>query len=288
MLRAVTYASLFQFPMTPAETRRSVVGCVLSETEIMALYRQSAFLRERVTYRQGMFVLAGHDDWTHERAVREARSRALIETHARMLNVLCALPFVRLMAVSGSLAHLNATRDADVDLFVITKGARVWTVTAAIVVTAKLLGYRKTVCANFVVSDEDMGVAPQDEFSANQILHLRPIVGAETYREFLDANPFVRATYPNFDPRERRAWPFTPSPAAARIKRALEVALAIPAVALEATCRVVYGWYLRRKLRGWASPDQVRLTKTQMKLHGNSHRASIGADFQDAVRSAES
>ena len=284
VLRAVTYASLFQYPLTPAEARRTLVGCALSDTELMALFRSSAFLQARLDYRRGLFVPAGRAGWIEERSAREARSLALIAAHRRFLNVLCAIPFVRLMAVSGSLAHLNATRDADLDLFVITAGPRVWSVTATIVVAAKLMGCRKTVCANFVVADSDLAIEPPDEFSANQIIHLRPIAGAGAYREFLDANPFVRATYPNFDPREKRAWPFQPSRWAARVKRALEIALAIPSGLIEAACRGAYGWYLRRKIRRWRSPDQVRLTPTQMKLHGNSHRQDIAHKFEQALQ----
>ena len=286
VLRAVTYASLFQYPLTPAETRRTLVGCRLSETGLMALYRSSAFLQARLDYRGGFFVPAGRESWVHERAAREARSLRLIDEHRRFLNVLSAIPYVRLLAISGSLAHLNATRHADLDLFVITRGPRVWSITTVIVLAAKLMGCRRTVCANFVVSDRDLAVGPPDEFSANQIIHLCPIVGAEAHREFLDANPFVQATYPNFDSREKRAWPFTPAPWAGRIKRVLEWAFAIPSSAVEAICRAAYGWYLRRKVRHWASPDQVRLTNTHLKLHGNSHRQAIKERFAVAVRRA--
>lgn len=282
VLRAVTYASLFQFPMTCAEARRTLVGLEISEFELMSLYRQSGFLQRRIEYRQGVFVLVGHDDWIEERAGREARSLRLIASHRRFLNVLCAMPFIRLLAISGSLAHMNASRDADLDLFVITRGPRVWTVTAMIVGLSKLMGFRRSVCANFVVSDTDMTIAPQDEFSANQIVHLRPVLGADTYRAFLDANPFVRATYPNFDPRERRVFPFTASPRCASIKRVLETMLSPVSGLLEAAIRGPYGWYLRRKVRRWASPDQVRLTPTQLKLHGNSHRHAIQAEFDRA------
>ncbi len=287
VLRAVTYASLFQFPLTPSETRRTLVGCALSEAGLMSLYRSSVFLQERVDYRFGFFMPAGHTSWLDERAVRQARSMWLIDSHRRFLNGLCALPFVRLVAVSGSLAHLNATTDADLDLFIITAGARVWSVTTAIVVLAKLMGCRRSVCANFVVSDQDLAITPADEFSANQLIHLRPVAGDEAYQQLLDANPFVGDTYPNFDTRETRAWPFRPSPRAAVIKRALEMVLAIPSGAIEAVCRAAYGWHLRRKMRTWASPEQVRLTKTQLKLHGNSHRQVIGERFAVAVRRAE-
>jgi len=284
VLRAVIYASLFQFPLTPVEARRTLVGCALSEIELMALYRQSGFLQKRLDYRRGYFVPAGRGEWVVERADREARSRRFIDANRRVLNVLCAIPFVRLLAISGSLAHLNAPRDADLDLFVITRGQRAWSVSAAIVVLSKLMGCRAIVCANFVVTDTDMSIEPRDEFSANQTIHLRPVIGADAYREFLDANPFVRTVYPNADSCEQPLWPFTPSLWAARIKRVLETALVIPSRTIEAICRGAYGWHLRRKVQNWASPDQVRLTRTQLKLHGNSHRQAIRKRFDTAVR----
>jgi hypothetical protein len=113
------------------------------------------------------------------------------------------------------------------------------------------------------------------------------VAGADAYRDFLDANPFVRETYPNFDPREKRAWPFRPVPWAARVKRVLETTLAIPSGVIEAMCRGAYGWYLRRKVRSWRSPDQVRLTRTQLKLHGNSHRQDIMRRFEQALQVAQ-
>jgi hypothetical protein len=210
----------------------------------------------------------------------------LIRAHTRFLNVLCALPCIRLLAVSGSLAHLNATRDADLDLFIVTAGPRVWSVTVAVVLLAKLMRCRKTVCANFTVSDWDLVVKPQDEFAANQIIHLRPVIGAEAYREFLDANSFVRMVYPNFDAREQVRWPFSPAPWAAATKRVLTVLAWASSGIIEWICRVGYGWYLRRKINRWPSPDQVRLTRTQLKLHGNSHREKIASRFEAVTRLA--
>lgn len=286
VLRAVTYASLFQFPLTLAELRRTVVGHTIDDLGLINLYRSSQFLQDRLDHRRGYFLPVGCDDWIAERSVREVRSLRFIHRHERFLDALCALPGISLLSVSGSLAHLNATADADLDLFIVTKGARVWSVTLAVVVLAKLMRVRKSVCANFVVADTDLAVEPQDEFCANQIIHLRPITGSDTYRRFLEANPFVRAIYPNFDPREKTRWPFRPAAWTPRVKRALELTLAIPSGVIEWTCRLTYGWYLRRRVKRWASPDQVRLTRTQLKLHGNSHRRAIHDQLSDAVRRA--
>ena len=104
------------------------------------------------------------------------------------------MPFVRMVALSGSLAHLNAEGSADLDLFVITAPHRVWSVTVATLVLAKLLGWRKRVCMNYVVSERAMAIEPADLFSANQIIHLRPIVGHHVFDRFVEVQS-VRAGF---------------------------------------------------------------------------------------------
>ena len=63
------------------------------------------------------------------------------------------MPFVRMVALSGSLAHLNADGEADLDLFVITAPGRVWSVTLTTLLRARLLGWRRRLCLNYVVSE---------------------------------------------------------------------------------------------------------------------------------------
>jgi hypothetical protein len=54
---------------------------------------------------------------------------------------------------------------------------------------------------NYVISEDQLAVAPDDLFSANQIVHLRPLTGAKVYEQFIAANAFVRFYYPNFRAR---------------------------------------------------------------------------------------
>src|SRR2546423_13875421 len=120
-----------------------------------------------------------------------------MKRHERLIRLLCAVPITRMVALSGSIAHLNLELDGDLDLFVIVRGRRVWMVTVAMLVLARLLRQRHVVCANFLVSDAHLTLEQQDLFTANQALHLKPLFGAEVLDTFLAANPFVSRYYPN-------------------------------------------------------------------------------------------
>ncbi len=278
-LRSVTYASLFDYPLTLAQLHASLVEVRADAKSVAAWWRDSAFLQATVEYRDGRYFPAGRGDLLETRIRREALSRDLLEREHRVLSLVARMPFVRMVAVSGSLAHLNAERSADLDLFVITAPGRVWSVTLSVLVISRLLGWRKRMCLNYVISERAMAIEPADLFSANQIIHLRPIVGHDVFERFVDANPFVREFYPNFDTGPK---PQAPSP-----KSRLERALSFGAGRLlEVAARVLYGWHLRRRAATWQSRDQVRLEPECLKLHTSSHRASTLERFDAAMAEA--
>jgi hypothetical protein len=220
----------------------------------------------------------------------------LLDTFATPLAFIARLPFVRMVALSGSVAHLNADDSADLDLFVITSRRRVWTVTVIALAAARLCGWRKRLCLNYVVSERAMWVAPADLFSANQIVHLQPLIGQAMYLRFLEANRFVERFYPNFRPRalRLRGGPTDPGtdgwsagrPWAAALQvfeRVLDWTLA---PLLESICRVVYRTHLRHRSHTWTSRDQVRLEPECLKLHTSSHRREVMERFERALDEA--
>ena len=175
--RSVIYASLFDYPLTLAQLHHTLIESEQSPSEILAVYDGSAQLQSLVEHRDGFFFPAGREELIAERRRREARSRRFLHQHASTLRLVCALPFTRLVALSGSLAHLNLEPDGDLDLFIVTRGRRVWTVTVAVLVLTKLLRRRRVVCANFIIADSHLALEPQDLFTANQVLHLKPLIG---------------------------------------------------------------------------------------------------------------
>jgi hypothetical protein len=285
--RSVLYASLFDYPLTLAQLRQTLIESAQTPTEIQALYARSETLRATIEYRQGFFFPRDRRDLVSERRRREARSKIFLDRHRRLLALVCALPYVELVALSGSVAHLNLEGTGDLDLFIVTTGRHVWSVTVAVVLLAKLLRRRKTTCVNFVLADSALTLDQQDLFTASQIIHLKPLVGNETYRRFVAANPFVSRFYPNFrvtpTVTRRRGW----SPFIHGAKRAVEFALAGPSLLVESLCRRAYRTYLTRRASTWHSPEQVRLEPDCVKLHTQSHRQSVLSRFDHAVHTLD-
>jgi len=136
--RSVIYASLFDYPLTLDQLHYSLIESDQTRQEILAVYEGSELLRDIIEYRDGFFFPAGRGDLVAERRRREARSDAFLADHQLALRLICALPFTRLVALSGSIAHRNLEPGGDLDLFIVTRGSRVWTVTLMLLVLTKL------------------------------------------------------------------------------------------------------------------------------------------------------
>jgi hypothetical protein len=282
--RSVIYASLFDYPLTLEQLHYSLIESAQTRPEILAVYEGSELLRDIIEYRDGFFFPAGRGDLIAERRRRESRSDEFLAQHRLALRLVCALPFTRLVALSGSIAHRNLEPNGDLDVFIVTRGPRVWTVTVMLLVLTRLLRRRRTICANFLIADTHLVLDQQDLFTANQVIHLRPLAGAELLDRIRAANPFVAAYYPNSSTRTAEPPWLAPAGRGERfVKRALEAVLALPAPLIESICRRLYAWHLRRRAESWRSPDQVRLQSDYLKLHTRSHRHRVMERFEASV-----
>ena len=146
--RSVIYASLFDYPLTLEELHYSLIGSDQTRAEILAGDEGSELLRDLVEYRDGFFFPMGRDrgQATLPRGAQPRVSRAAPARAAADLRA----PFHTAVALSGSIAHRNLEPNGDLDLFIVTQGPRVWTVTVMLLVLTKLLRRRWTICANFV------------------------------------------------------------------------------------------------------------------------------------------
>jgi hypothetical protein len=282
VIRAVVYASLFEYPLTLSQVVESLEGVPADEARVRSWIDHGPLIRAALETRDGFYFPAGQARLVGVRRRREAESRRMLALHGSTMRMVASLPFVRSVCLSGSLAHLNGTAAADLDLFVVTAPGRVWSVTTTVLALARLLGRRRQLCLNYVVSERRLALEPADWFAANQLMHLQPITGEAVYRRLLDANPFAARFYPNFRGRAIGTARAPRLPAAAR--SAMEGLLAVTLAPLyERLAAVLYRRHLMKKASSWDSPYQVRLDAECLKLHTHSHRAEIAARFEDAM-----
>jgi hypothetical protein len=239
---SVIYASLDDYPLTLEELHESLVGSPQTLAEVLSVYEGSEMLQNVIERRDGFFFPAGRGDLVDERRRREARSRAFLDRHSLLLRLVCSLPFVRLVALSGRISRLNLEAGGDIDLFIVTRGCHVWSTAAAVRVLARIMSRRCMVRAKVIVDDLHLVLEPRDPATAAQLLHLKPLVGAHVLRDVFAANPCVAQFYPNaLEWRGDTASGPSGERRIAVTRTMLELVLGLPSPLVEAACRWLLG-----------------------------------------------
>jgi len=235
---SVIYASLDDYPQTLEEVHHSLVGSQQTPAEVLSVYEGSEMLQAIIEHRDGFFFPAGRGDLVDERRRREARSRAFLGRHALLLRLVCSLPFVRLVALSGRVSRLNLEAGGDIDLFIVTRGRHVWSTAVAVRVLSKIMSRRCLVRAKVILDDAHLELERRDPVTADQLLHLKPLAGATVLPDLFAANPFVEQLYPNAPQcRADRASAQTDPRLIVAARTMLELVLGLPSPIVEAACR---------------------------------------------------
>ncbi|HEV7677536.1 MAG TPA: hypothetical protein VGQ42_03090 [Candidatus Dormibacteraeota bacterium] len=265
-LEAIAYADVFDWPLTAAEVHRFLPVRAQRFEVSVALGR--AALDGLVVRVGSLYVLPGRASLVARRCDREATSARLWPAAVRWCRMLARLPWVRLVAVSGSLAVGAAGDGADVDLFIVTVDGRVWLGRAlAIAVGRASRRGELWLCPNYILGEGSLALPERDLFTAHELVQLVPLFGPDAYRALLAANGWYREFLPNHPGYSGRVGAL---PGRA-VRRAVEPLLRNPAVAR------LEDWEMRRKVArlGGAparDPAEVRFDATTSKGHFGGYR----------------
>ena len=113
---------------------------------------------------------------------------------------IAGLPFVRMLAVTGSLAVNNTESRADIDYFIVTEPGHLWTCRALILALGRLATRQGlNLCPNYLVTTRALSFPDENLYAAHEIAQMVPLYGLETYAEIRRRNAWVADFLPNAD-----------------------------------------------------------------------------------------
>lgn len=195
------------FPFTVEEVADYFLPKVNMTSEQLRSMIVAGDFRSIPLHVQDGYLVTGATQSEFSRLKREQMSAAKLESasgFARLLERL--VPFIRTVAVTGSVAYGSADRWDDIDLFIVTKRNRLWLtafMTLVLVRLNKLLGLRPSHLSPFCLSyvHDESGFAKESQMNrtnplfARELLKAKPIAGADQYRKLLENNDWVRSFY---------------------------------------------------------------------------------------------
>ena len=200
ILLTLTYSDIFEYPLTTREIQRYLVKERATEVEVSdALGAMS-----NLSHRSGYFALHGKDQLFINREERASASKRLW-CKARFWSRLVAhLPYVRMVAITGTLAVDNVSHDADIDYLIVTEPGRLW-LCRALILGLDRISRRVGVslCPNYLITTQALSFPDHSLFTAREVTQMVPVSGRGIYRKIRAENTWVREWLPNAigDPR---------------------------------------------------------------------------------------
>lgn len=195
VLKPILYTDIFDYPLTFQEVYKFLE--VESTPAKVKAWLDQAVEGGQLRLVDGFYSLAGRPHLAHKRRERQKVSEILWPQAIYYGRWIAALPFVRLVAVTGALAVDNP-RDGvdDIDYLIVTRPGRLWLCRALIILLVRY-GHKKGVqlCPNYLITENVLDF-DDDFFTAREVLQMKPLYGQEVYLEIINRNAWVTRFFP--------------------------------------------------------------------------------------------
>lgn len=241
--------------------------------------RSGPWLAGQVQQVGEFWVLRGRQHLVGLRRARTAVATGLWRWAVRYGRLIAALPFVRLVAVTGALALDNVEPVDDIDYLVVTTPGRLWVCRALVIGVVRWAArHGVRLCPNYFLSERALVLEDRNLFTAHELTQMVLLYGPEVYGRIRQFNSWTAYFLPNAAG--------LPRPAPAGIKP-----FRLPGGLLEAAGWTPPGawfeaWEMGRKLKKFGLPGpELRFDADHCQGHFDGHGRRTLAAF--AARLAE-
>lgn len=194
VLHTLAYADVFDYPLTAHEVYLYLASANASFEEVAQTLENKALFSKIGAY----YTLRGREEIVETRKQRARVASRLWPKAARYGRIIASLPFVRMVAITGSLAMNNTDEGKDVDYLVVTTPNHLWTCRALALLVARLAKLEGVnLCPNYLVTTKALGLDEHSLYVAHELAQMIPLSGLEIYSEMRCLNDWMADYLPN-------------------------------------------------------------------------------------------
>jgi hypothetical protein len=194
VFHTLAYADVFDYPLTAHEVYRYLPSAGASFEDVNQALADEALFSKIEDY----YTLRGREEIVETRNRRAEFAGRLWPKAARYGRIIASLPFVRMVAVTGSLAMSNAEEGKDIDYMIVTAPNHLWSTRALsllIVRFAKLESVN--LCPNYLITTNVLELEERSLYIAHELAQMIPLSGMEIYDEMHRLNDWMVDYLPN-------------------------------------------------------------------------------------------
>jgi len=181
--------------------------------EVLSILKNSVELNKYIDQENGLFFLKNRSNLVKLRIERQIIADKKWKKSKRIINFLQLIPYIRMVAVSGSLAMNNTREESDIDLLIVSKSGRIWTCRMFTTIFFHLIGQRRhgkltknRFCLNHYITTKSLKIPHKSLYNAQTYAHLVPLYQKRgLYRKFQKANLWINEYLVNY-PKERKGY----------------------------------------------------------------------------------
>jgi len=198
ILATLTYFNMFDYPLKKREIYIFLGHKINRQDFELALYE--------LVEEAGIFKIGNFYSLFNNYALAERRNKGnlkaekMLQKANRSARIIAGFPFVKGVAVSGSLSKKFADEDADTDFFVITAPNRLWIARTLLHLFKKLtflFNLQDHYCMNYFIDEASPCILEKNIYTATEAVTMLPICGTDAFELFYQANSWTNKFFPN-------------------------------------------------------------------------------------------
>ena len=198
ILATLTYFNMFDYPLKKRE-----IFIFLQQKEDPKQFDKALndLIDESAIFKLDEFYCLFNNYALADRRKKGNEAAAkLLKKADKAANFIAAFPFVKGVAISGSLSKKFADENADIDFFIITKANRLWLARTFLHLFKKLtflFNMQDYFCMNYFIDEASLCILEKNVYTAIEVCTILPVCGMNVFENFYAANNWTKSFLPN-------------------------------------------------------------------------------------------
>src|SRR3989338_8768194 len=209
----LTMFEVYKYLINPARLDKNAKSSVFKiEASDIAVELDNMAKAELIRHKNGFYFLQDRDFLYELRIEKEKIAAQKWKKFLRIAKWFQAVPYLRAILASGSLAINNTVHESDFDVLAVVKDGRLYTARIFLSLAASFFGARRTrydksapdkFCFNHYITDGNMNIRHESLYNAQTYANLKPVLARNgALSKFYNENMWLNEYIYGFKPAE--------------------------------------------------------------------------------------
>jgi predicted nucleotidyltransferase len=175
----LTGFEIYKYLTNPSRIMNRELIANVSFNNILNVLENSSELKKIIQEKNGFYFLQDREKILSQRIKRQKLADQKWKKARKIIWLLQIIPYLRMIAVSGSLALGNTRKSSDIDILIVTKAGRIWTCRTLITILITILGKkhhkgktRDRICLNHYITSKSLRIPFESLYNAQTYARL--------------------------------------------------------------------------------------------------------------------